>query len=353
MLFLIYIFLIVFIYFKKNDKRSWILVAAILTILSITSFTYADLDNYNNLFNYYSLSSTKITYSTTNVLWALLCKMFYLFGFNYRGMVVGLIWLNTYMMHKSLKNFSCNENIVFSCFMIFPAIIQLVQIKFFTATTIILFGYSFLVRNKRKSLAIYIICLIAAFFIHNSSVLFIIFILLNKQKINIKNILFFSLLMTLIFSFNINRISNIARLFISEQQFNRYFVQTITPSSFKWILMIFVVWFLCYIIAYVTKKINVGFNIILEKNLSSIALLLITVPLLLIDRNMHRFIEFGYMLMFISLASVTNLKEKTKNNFYIKVITLIVLLISMTIYTPYNSVLKPLFKYDKIVSIRR
>ena len=199
MLFIIYISVLVYLLFlKKSSKLTWFIVACVLSLLSITTVFYADLDNYGPLFDYYNMNSTVISFSTTNFLWALFCKLFYFLGFNYRGMIIILIFINYYILHKAAQNFNCNENIFFGLFMIFPSIIQLVQFKFFTSITLVILGYSLLIQDKKYSIIKFLTLIGAAVMIHSSALLFLSLILVKKRRFNNKIFYSFAIIMFVI-----------------------------------------------------------------------------------------------------------------------------------------------------------
>ena len=357
-----YLIIIIYILFiKKNQRFTWLLVAMCIAMLSITSSFYPDLDNYVPLFDYFNQSDVTITLSTTNYLWALLCKIFYFLGFNYRGMVICLIFVDYYILHIAAKNLNCDERIFFGLFLIFPALIQLIQFKFFTSTSIVILAYSVLIKNKKHSILFFILLMCVAMLIHNSTVVFLIFLLLKfkNKKVSTKLILVITIFMSLIFSLNIGIVDDISRLLISEKQIDRYITNTISPSSVLWIIIIYTCWLLCYIISFYilkhSKKDNVEINQILTQDIIAINLLLLTIPLLLLDRNMHRFIEIGYVIMFFSVSIVMNKIEKRNNKDKLMLLFMIcaILIFNTIIYTPFKSVIIPIFSYDGIVNIWR
>ena len=145
MLLSLYIIIILYLLlFRKKNNNAWVFAACMIAILSITTNDYADLVNYDPLFNYYNTSSFNFSFTMNNSIWALLCRLFYNIGFNYRGMVICLIFINYFILHFAAKNLKCDENKFFALFLIFPSIIQLVQLKFFTAFVIVTLAYSIL-----------------------------------------------------------------------------------------------------------------------------------------------------------------------------------------------------------------
>lgn len=357
MLTVIYIIVIVYLLLFRNKQRyAWIIAASAIAILSITSTDYADLSNYSPLFDYYNSKVYTFSFSVNNWAWAILCKLFYTLGFNYRGMIICIVFINYFILHKAIQNIRGDENKFFALFLIFPSLIQLIQLKFFTAYVIVVYAYSILVLQKRNSTILFILSVFFASFIHSSAIVFLILLLIKNEKLN-KNLIFVtSIILAIFIIFNMDFIINIAGRLISEQQYERYIVKSSTPSSYKWVLGICITWGICYIFALFVNKGSMQHkdkNNVLEKGVIAINILVLTLPLLLLDRNMHRFLEMGFAILYCMIASVFSEKKIKKNNITFIFLLCVSLAIIMYIYTPYKTVLKPLFSYDKIINIRR
>ena len=107
--YVIFIFYILFI--KKTEKCTWVLAASLMAFLSVTSLSYADLSNYIPLFEYVNNVELYVATQTTGLIWAYLNKFFYFLGFNYRGMVVVMLFLDYYLMHNAVQRLGGNENV--------------------------------------------------------------------------------------------------------------------------------------------------------------------------------------------------------------------------------------------------
>lgn len=357
MLIIPYIFLCIYLlFFRKKDKLAWLLVALIICFLSVTSTSYADIINYEPLFNYYNLANISSNPSITNITWFILCKLFYTIGFNYRGMILCLILIDYFFLHLGLKNLKVNENVFFGLFMIFPAIIQLVQIKFFTAFSIVFFAYTILIKNKKYSTIIFILLVLLATTIHSSVLIFLILIFSKNEKVNNKVLLIVTIAMSIFISLNLGFVTNISKYFISERQYNRYILNTSSPSTPKWIFTILLVWVACLILSkLIVKKGDIKDEklSLLMKNESAITIFLLTIPLLFIDSNMHRFIEMAYCILMTSISTIFYNKKYTKNKLMYIFICICVFAIATLIYTPYATALHPIFSYNGFTNIFR
>lgn len=361
-----YLLLSLYILFiKKKDKYTWILVAIMLSFLSITSVDYADLSNYGPLFNAYNNGIVPIKINMSNLAWALLCRLFYSIGLNYRGMVIVLIFVNSLLINFAIKNLHGEINIVFGLFLLFPAVIQVVQLKFFTASTVVFFAYSVFLLNLPISLPVMIIGIILGISIHSSAAAFSILLLLLFTKLSKKIIIFASIAIAIIIGLLLNQVTIIASKFLPVVLVRRYFIDTISPSSMSWIITIASIWISSYLISYYLSNLKVKSSInpyykntqekiVSNKCLLTVGMMSFCIPLLLLDRNYHRFLEFGFMIMFIIASKVLRIGRKSrKKDFAFALFLVAYLVLISTIYSPYNSVLKPLFSYEGIVNIFR
>lgn len=359
--YVIFIFYIMFI--KKTEKCTWVLGASLMAFLSVTSTSYADLSNYIPLFEYVSYVELSVAAQTTGLIWACLNKLFYFLGFNYRGMVVVMLFLDYYLMHNAVRRLGGNENLYFGLFLIFPSIIQLVQFKFFTAFCVVFVGYSVLVTSKKLSKVKYLAFIAIAFLIHNSSVMFLLLLLVKRKHYDRKLFVLITVGLTLFMVVFLNPIVSIVSRYLNPRLSARYLTDSITPSSLTWIILMFIIWLIAYVVSsYLLSNRAFGnttitseddFFYVTNYNGMSIEILLLTLPFLLLDRNYHRFLEMGYSMLFV-IAGMYIKPPKYSRDKIIFIFVLMVLLVIITnIYCPYETVLKPVFMFNGFVSLRR
>lgn len=367
-LILIYIFVIIILFVRKNEKYSWLIASSVLALLSITSYVYPDLVNYATAFNVYNSSPGMITMGlTNNFLWAYLCRFFGLLGFNYRGMVFVLIFVNFFLMDIALKKFGCNRNKFFALFLIFPAIIQLIQFRYFTSTTLIFLSYSFFVDNEKRSNVISVILFLIAIFIHVASGLYILIYFCKQKRIDKKVLLILVVFFSLLFLTNMNSFINIAVRYLSAGQVLRYITNSPTRSSKSWILTILLIWLLCYSIStylrnsILKRKIYINTlesdykridNLAVYFN-TAILLLLLTTPLLSLDRNYHRYLEMAFMLLYVLVSFVFKNRTLTATKLIFYSSLLVIVVFTMFVYTSYTNVLIPVFSFDGFQNLLR
>lgn len=359
--YIIAVFYVLFI--KKTEKYTWVLAASILAFLSVTSSDYADLVNYIPLFEYVNYVDFPIAIQTTGIGWTCLNKLFYMIGLNYRGLVLLMLYVNYFIMHVAVKRLKANENLYFGLFLIFPAVIQLVQFKFFTGFCIVLLGYSLLLTSEQLPIVKYIALVVLASTIHTSCLVFLVLLLVKRKHYNRRIFIIIAALLAIIMLIFMNHIVRIASLFLNSRMVNRYLIDSITPSSLAWIIAIFSVWLISFIISkyllsnkafkYSANKIAQTEGRVTDYCGMSIEILLITLPFLILDRNFHRFLEMGYSLLFVITGWYIAPPRYSRDKLIFIFIFMVLLSLISFLYSPYSTVLRPIFTFDGFVNLRR
>lgn len=351
------------LFIKKTERYTWALAASIMVFLSITSSDYSDLVNYVPLFEYVNYVALPIAVQTTGIGWACLNKLFYMIGLNYRGMVVGMLYVNYFLMHIAVKRLRTNENLYFGLFLIFPAVIQLIQLKFFTGFCIVLLGYSLLLTSERFSIVKYIALIALASIIHTSCLIFSVLLLVKRKHYNRNLFIIIATILTIAIVNFMNQIVNFASIFINSRLVGRYLVDSISPSSLSWIIAIFLVWLTSFIISKYLL-LNKAFRVSIYNAVQtetrvidycgmSIEIMLLTLPFLLLDRNFHRFLEMGYSLLFVIAGWYIAPPRYSRDKLIFVFVFMALLIVISFIYSPYATVLKPIFTFDEFVNLRR
>jgi len=284
-------------------------------------------------------------------------------GLNYRGMVVGMLYMNYYLMHITIKRLKVNENLYFGMFLIFPALIQLVQLKFFTASCIVFVGYSYLVTSEHFPRVKYVAFIAIASLVHTSSVIFLLLLLVKTKKYDRKLFVLITVGLTFSIVVLLNPIVKLVSLYLDPRLVARYLTNSITPSSLLWIALIFVVWLASYLIStYLLSNKNFRYTIgnrdkclnrIADYCGMSIEVLLLTLPFLLLDRNFHRFLELGYSVLFVIMGMYIAPPRYSKTKLTLVLVMSVVLVVITLIYSPYQTVLKPLLSFEGFVNLGR
>lgn len=361
-------------YYRKNVHQCkscfWIFSSAMLSYLSLTSKTYADVENYTVVFNL--VNTAGMSYASLpdiTPIWYVLCRFFGVLGLNYRGMIVGTIFLSTGIMHKALNSMEINmrENVFWGFFMLFPAVVQVVQMKFFLGTSIVFYSYHYLIESTKKGNVKFIIGVLVASLVHPSCLIFLVLVAVNYiRRSNIKKTIVLTTFATGIAGLTLKAIPKIASIFISSVRVNRYFYSTTSKMTFVAAMKVVLVWLIIVIFtgvsvyknwkkyAYTESSGDLRSYRIALKYYMGLCLLGTTLLLMYYDANFFRFVEVGYLFGYVSISVFwAKSSSMTITKFLIAVISIFVSAIAITTYAPAESVLKPLFSYEGLVSIMR
>lgn len=356
---LLYILSIIITFFVDCSKKFWIWCTILLCFLVNTTEVYADLYGYENYYVMVTEQGAEVGYQGWSVGWYYLCKFFGIFNLSYRGMIVITIIISMYLIHCFVSSFKIKESVFWGLFLLFPALVQCVQVRFFLGTSIVLFSYSSFLKKEEYGLIKYVIGLLIATSIHYACSAFSVLLLIPLYE---KTTVYLSLITSMVTSFVLyyfyKYIPVIAQKYLSPIKYRRYFSNSTSATTKSWFIQILIVWFVgTIIIQYIStqmKKEHIKLDERLSTDLNnaiqsrfvwSMFLLVITLPLLKFDRNFHRFLEVGYYLMYVMFAKYF---IQTKN---IKYLTLVVMSISILlvvayIYTPLKTVVIPFFGFD-------
>ena len=364
MLILIFICTILYGMFANQKKHFWLWCTILLIIMINTSINFADYDAYNKYYLLVGSGSIEPGYHGIPIIWYYLCLLFNKLNLSYNGMMAIILLISMFLINYRIKDLNINKNVFWSLFIIFPGLIQCIQLRFFLGTSIVLFGLIPLLNEKKYSLIKYVLCVIIAYYTHASCAIFTLFAFVPLfKRIGTKGTLFISLISVFLIYFGLQYIPDVISPFIPSIKFERYFVSGISETNLSWFIQIALVWLVMFltqkaILSNVTKYFNEYINEN-DKNINSYnnigkatILLIITIPFLMFDRNFHRFLEIGYVIMYI-LVSFYLMKfiKKRENKFSIVLLSILILCVVTYIYTPYETVLKPLFTFSGFHSL--
>lgn len=362
-----YLITFIFSWLAKTKRFFWIWCAFLFCVFLCTSKTYADFDNYSTYYNMIGNSIDSVQYMEFPIGWLIINKIFYCIGLSYRGAIVLIIFLSCFLMHLFFDKFYCKESIIWGLFLIFPAVIQCIQIRFFLATAICVFGMNFLLSNKKYRTFKYIITVMIATLFHTGAMMLLIYCLIKPfEENNIKNPILCSVVGSILICVSLKVIKTFAAKFVPSMRFARYFGKYAEKSPMNRYFYVISLWLLSVILAnYIKKYIN-NRNIIkitklgenLEKTSNRLVIIIsftgLTIPFLFFDASFHRYFEVSYILVYILIAiwySNSNVKTITKW-FYICAFSCMVIFLTRIYYT-WDTVLIPFFSFDGIFSLIR
>lgn len=348
-----YILTIIYAWLGKNKRSFWFFCALLLMIIVNTSVKYADFENYEFYFNGFNEGIYTIKETGLPIGWYYLCLLFGTLGLSYRAMVVFIIAVSMYLIHSRIKKYDIKEGIFWGLFIIFPGLIQCVQIRFFLGTTIVFWGLIPLLNNEKNSLIKYIASVLIAYIFHASCMIFIVFAFLPLfNHFAKKRVMLICLAATIVIYFGLSYIPELISPFIPSNRVERYFQSETSVTTFSWFIQILMVWLIGFLIAGILKKkidnTKDEYMMKISNNIKNIiSLLFVTIPFLAFDRNFHRFLELGYMLIFILLAYYwKKMKLNGESKLVLMSISLILILGITYIYTPIETVIIPFFTFS-------
>ena len=360
MLILLYGLTISSFLFLKEKKHNWIIFALILCFfLWSINGQYTDFKGYYEIFERINNSGSNAVGATPG--WFILCRLFGILGFNYYGMSLVLAFLSCFLLHRLFVNFDVNENVIWSILFIFPLLINGIQIRFFFTMAIVAYCLKFLIFKSNLALLKFTVGILIATAIHSASAVFFIAILImlyehHRKKFNIG----LTIIITIGMLAGVQFIPLVAKAFLTPSQYSRYISNSYTVSSLKWVIAIVVCWLISvFIIKFLFLIVPVelkrqmkkeGSLIIYKRILRIVCILGLTLPLLIFDRNYHRYIQLGYILDALCIGIYWNKSGmKTRENLTEKILLFLclVLVLMPAIYSfecvPVNAV-APLFK---------
>ncbi len=341
----------------------WLLAGLVLSLISISTEIYTDVDIYTNIFDW--TNAGNINYDTPG--WSFLCRIFYSIGFNYRGMIPFILILSIFIISRACRKIAIDENKVLALMLIFPGLLNIIQLKFFLAYSMIIYAITILQCNGKHKVFKYLIIVLFATMIHSASIFCLIYLIIAMfKRTNMQKSIFLTMLGIIIVLLSLKMIPNIASIFLDKQVITRYFTGAVEVSSIMWIIEITIAWLLMVIIAWGLigssrfRVINKNIKNLYDKGLfisSSFTILCLTglvLPLLIYDQNFHRFIEIEYMIGYeLLLFCFQERFFNSKRNKYIIILFLMLSIIyCIRYFVPFDRVI-PLFSFDGIVRVLR
>lgn len=169
----------------------------------------------------YSLIGHSHAYVSTEPGFELLSLLAAKIGLNYNGFLIVYSLLGLILITTTLKKYTNKINLVLILYILYPFLLDIVQIRNFMAMCIILYSTKFLITNNKIDFYKYVIGVILATLFHNSAIFYLIFLLVkikSKKKIMITTISV--VLIGIIFQ---TIVPNIIYNFFPENRYDSYF----------------------------------------------------------------------------------------------------------------------------------
>lgn len=177
----------------KSKKISYLIVLLMWILYGFNTYN-VDFNIYNNIFNYTKAGHTYMQFG-----YSYLNEIAHYLDWSFIFFKVVITLLAFVLLYKSILVYTSNIAFVLALYMIFPFLLDVVQLKTFLSMTIVIYSLRYLINTDRKSVIKYIGLILIASSVHYLS-LFYLFLLLvhfNKTKLLIKNVAIITILFIL------------------------------------------------------------------------------------------------------------------------------------------------------------
>lgn len=211
---------------KKTDPYlfyQWFLIL-FLVLMTIRAEGVPDFYNYQMA---YSRMELGIPYMYLGRGWYWLMHFGITFGMTY-GQMKGIAALVSLVLISSTINLFVSSRksrvLVWSLFLIFPALLELTQIRFFLASSICIYGFRFLKKASWKNAGLYVLAVLAAAMFHSSALIYLAGLLTWLFRRFPKTVSCLCVLGSLVLFLGSRQLIALASRFIRSDRLERYFL---------------------------------------------------------------------------------------------------------------------------------
>lgn len=303
---LIYILLILNgVFFKNKIKIYDIFIILFLCLITFFSNDVADFENYEKAYTYISNGNI---YNDLGIGWYYLCKFGSFFNLTYIEFKIIIIFFSCILIRKTVNYFIDDyrySTLIWSLYLIYPSILDCVQVRYFLAEAIVIFSIRYLILSNIKNNIKYICLILIAFTIHSSSIFYIILLFIQlfgkKQKL-LNYFIYINIFIIILMKQYIIRF---ASLFINVNRIERYFYSDNAVGIYGIFAYMTTIIFFIIIsnsLEKISKKIitNIKFKQYLTIFKNSNKLMSIVLPLTLFDTNFFRIQRPMWLLLYIA-----------------------------------------------------
>ncbi|MBD5068716.1 MAG: hypothetical protein HDT50_00730 [Lactobacillus sp.] len=280
-----------------------VIAISFLGVLTYISTNVADFSSYENI--YYNIAPGK--YYETGYGWYVINDLGRNLGLDYAGLKASLVVIGTLLIMSTVRYFlRCDPNMFWGLYLLYPALIDLIQIRFFIALCIVVFALRFLAHDNLRDIVIYVLLVIVAISIHTSTSFFLLFALakyFEKYRKYVYGIIVIFLITSTLFK---NAIIQIIGIFANTRQMSYVYASNNTASYQDFIFyVLMLVAFMAisqqiYKIVKNNKSLYDQREIMLAKLVSEINLcMLVLIPLLTFSSDFIRVQRISWILVYL------------------------------------------------------
>ena len=309
-----------------------------------------DIKNYENIYLYLSQTGN-YSYSGVEIGFSLLMKFSVFLGLDYYGFLIILGTITTMLLYNFTVKYSNNPSIVLIMYIIFPFFLEVVQIRNYLASLIVLNAITFLISKKYFK---YCVAIIFASLFHTTSLFYLLFVLVFFSK---KKLLYIVL--------------SITGIYVVIQKYIFPKLLLLIPNGTKYIVymdnakitttILFIIYFFCSLILILNLSrgayaLNNQFNHLTDKQLSMIEMIekiniiiVFSFALIALDINFFRLYRNIIILNYILFSNTFYRYKVLKNSSIISSQILFILFSLITgffflYYNQFESVVKTILE---------
>jgi hypothetical protein len=299
----------------KRPRIFPIVVTAFLVKLNYNAVNVADFNAYSSIYN--QISATQLY--QTGYGWYILNNLGRILGLDYnlyKVCSITICMIILWIVSKTMVGES--SNLIFGLYLLYPALLDAIQLRFFTAMTMVLMGILFLSKQKVWSTIVYVLIVLLAASVHTSVLFYLLFAaypIISKHREKLKYIVVASAIILMAFK---SKLYNLIAFISNDRQMQYLDKSTGVTSGSGYIPVVTIASiFLLYLINHqIFQEISedISFSETDKKNsemISGISLMMFfMIPLVMLSGEFFRAFRIMFVLTYISLAIlVRNNKE--------------------------------------------
>jgi hypothetical protein len=305
-----------------NKKSTMLLVISLLVIIYIfvNAVGLPDQEMYELQY------STGITNIDSEVGFRLLIEIGNKIGLTFFQFKLSLYIICFSLVYIGCRRYIKNGNYILSLYMLGALSPDLIQIRYFIATSIFIYAFHFLVEKSKYWFLKYCLCILVAATVHITSIFFLLFLLIRKRNFDkiAKWIFGLGITLSVISIIFGNRFTWIQRIMESSIEDVRieYYSQFAGEYGFllDWFLITYMILLMLWATKVIRRSINAGINKESKQFITSIysinTLMIIIFPFLVLSNQYIRlfrstlFLSILALTLLITLAKFQNKNER-------------------------------------------
>jgi hypothetical protein len=302
------------------------IVVILLGILMFFAVNPPDFVSYSKAYVYIG---TGAIYIDTGYGWLILCKIGNMLGLDYKMFSILMVIVSCLFISNSVRYFVSSKQsrtYVWTFYLIYPSLLDLVQVRFFVAEALIILSLKFLIRKDFYGNTFYAILCTIATFIHSSFIFYFLFLLIPVFQKFKKYVMPFTIVLIFLLFLGRKELYQFAELFINTTRIDRYFNSYNAVGYFgitAYLLTLFSFWYIakCVISTIELERVSIQKKQFIEMFYQISIFIWIILPLTILDTSFFRLQRPLWIILYIVLTiqiEERNYRIKLLNNYGLK-----------------------------------